>query len=113
MGALAACAAVTGEQDARAQSGPAAPEALRPLAYTPTELAIPAASEQTAIRTRQDVRRAVKIGTVAALGLTAAGGVIIAVNKPTLFGDGRCRTGGPIFGQYGCDNLPIIHGIGA
>ncbi len=39
--------------------------------------------------------RTLQYTTAAALTLTAAGGVIAAMNKPTLFGDGRCVSGDP------------------
>jgi hypothetical protein len=56
--------------------------------------------------------RTLEYTTATALVLTAAGGVIAAINKPTLFGDGRCVSGDPIFGDYGCNGFSLIHGTG-
>jgi hypothetical protein len=49
--------------------------------------------------------RTLEYTTMGALALTAAGGVIAAINKPTLFGDGKCASGDPIFGDYGCERF--------
>ena len=54
--------------------------------------------------------RTLEYTTLATLGLTAAGGVIAAINQPTLFGDGKCVSGDPIFGDYGCEGFSMIHG---
>jgi hypothetical protein len=54
--------------------------------------------------------RTLEYTTAAALTLTAAGGVIAAINQPTLFGDGRCASGDPIFGDYGCTGFSMVHG---
>ena len=54
--------------------------------------------------------RTLEYTTMGALALTAAGGVIAAINQPTLFGDGRCVSGNPIFGDYGCEGFSMIHG---
>jgi hypothetical protein len=56
--------------------------------------------------------RTLEYTTAATLALTAAGGVIAAINQPTLFGDGRCASGDPIFGDYGCEGFSMIHGTG-
>ena len=54
--------------------------------------------------------RTLEYTTAGALALTAAGGVVAAINQPTLFGDGRCVSGDPIFGDYGCTGFSMIHG---
>ena len=54
--------------------------------------------------------RTLEYTTMGALALTAAGGVIAAINQPTLFGDGKCASGDPIFGDYGCQGFSMIHG---
>lgn len=43
--------------------------------------------------------RVLKYTTTGALVLTAGLGVVSGINQPTLFGDGRCLTGDPVFGQ--------------
>jgi hypothetical protein len=55
--------------------------------------------------------RALEITTAASLAVTGALGVITAINRPTLFGAGRCQSGDPVFGNYGCESLSIVHGI--
>jgi hypothetical protein len=46
--------------------------------------------------------------------LTVALGVPLAANKETLFSDGLCKTGKPMFGEFGCNGgLSIIHFIAA
>jgi hypothetical protein len=56
--------------------------------------------------------RALKWSTAGALVLTSTLGTIAAVNQPTELGDGRCQTGGPLLGTYGCDRgLSTLHGI--
>jgi hypothetical protein len=58
------------------------------------------------LRTTHSVLQKTGLGTIA---VTGALGVALAMNRPTLFGEGRCNTGNPIFGQYGCVYLPIVH----
>jgi hypothetical protein len=37
-----------------------------------------------------------------------------ALDQPTRFGDGRCLTGHPVLGEYGCDRgLSTLHGSAA
>lgn len=48
------------------------------------------------------------------LGLTGVSGGVLLANKPTLFGDGRCKSGDPILGEFGCGGLTLLHaGFGA
>jgi hypothetical protein len=48
------------------------------------------------------------------LGLTGVTGGVLMLNKPTLFGDGRCKSGDPLLGEFGCGGLTILHaGFGA
>ncbi len=55
--------------------------------------------------------RALKWSTAGALVATSTLGTLAAVNQPTAFGDGRCQTGRPILGIYGCDRgLSTLHG---
>jgi hypothetical protein len=56
--------------------------------------------------------RTLQYTTAAALTLTAAGGLVALANQPTLFGEGRCAAGDPIFGDYGCGGFSILHGMG-
>ncbi len=53
-----------------------------------------------------------ELATAGTMALTAAGGMLVALNQPTLLFDGLCARGEPIFGQYGCDGLNRLHGIG-
>lgn len=58
--------------------------------------------------------RALKWSTAGALVATTTLGTFAAINQPTDFGDGRCRTGGPVLGTYGCDRgLSTLHGASA
>lgn len=58
--------------------------------------------------------RALKWSTAGALVVTTTLGTFAAINQPTAFGDGRCRTGGPVLGTYGCDRgLSTLHGASA
>jgi hypothetical protein len=55
--------------------------------------------------------RALKWSTAGALVVTATLGTMAAINQPTAFGDGRCQTGTPVLGTYGCDRgLSTLHG---
>ncbi len=56
--------------------------------------------------------RALKWSTAGALVLTSTLGTMAAINQPTELGDGRCQTGGPLLGTYGCDRgLSTLHGM--
>ena len=58
--------------------------------------------------------RALKWSTAGALVVTSTLGTLAAINQPTAFGDGRCLTGGPVLGTYGCDRgLSTLHGSSA
>lgn len=58
--------------------------------------------------------RILKWSTAGALVVTTTLGTLAAINQPTAFGDGRCQTGHPIFGTYGCDRgLSTLHGTSA
>jgi hypothetical protein len=57
--------------------------------------------------------RALQLTTAGSLIITGALGTIAAINQPTWFSDGRCATGGPIFGDYGCHGFSTVHGISA
>ncbi len=63
--------------------------------------------------TQNDVRRGVKAATIGALGATAGLGLVLALNRPTWFGEGRCEEGDPVLGDYGCNELSLLHGVGA
>jgi hypothetical protein len=43
------------------------------------------------------------------LGLTGLSGYILLANKPTLFGEGLCKSGDPILGEFGCGGLTYVH----
>lgn len=58
--------------------------------------------------------RALKWSTAGALVVTTTLGTLAAINQPTAFGDGRCQTGHPVLGTYGCDRgLSTLHGTSA
>jgi hypothetical protein len=58
--------------------------------------------------------RALRWSTAGALVVTSALGTLAAINQPTRFGDGRCLTGHPVLGNYGCDRgLSTLHGSSA
>lgn len=55
--------------------------------------------------------RVLKWSTAGALVVTTTLGTLAAINQPTAFGDGRCQTGHPVLGTYGCDRgLSTLHG---
>lgn len=62
--------------------------------------------EQEDLGTAYSVLQKTSLGTLAVTG--ALGGVL-AVNHATAFGDGRCTTGDPVFGSFGCTNLKYVH----
>lgn len=52
-----------------------------------------------------------RLATTGSLLVTATLGTFVALNQPTLLSDGRCHTGSPIFGDYGCHALSGLHGF--
>ena len=83
------------------------------------QLAQPSASDPArgdGADARRDARlrqweRALKWSTAGALVATSTLGTLVAINQPTAFGDGRCQTGHPVLGTYGCDRgLSTLHG---
>lgn len=98
--ALASCALTMGpvawaQAEPTAQAGPLAQAGVQDLG------------------TQNDARRGVKVATIGALGATAGLGLVLALNKPTWFGEGRCEEGHPVLGDYGCNELSLLHGMGA
>jgi hypothetical protein len=61
----------------------------------------------------RDADRTLQIATASSLFVTATLGTIAAINQPTWFSEGRCATGSPIFGEYGCGGFSTLHGISA
>ena len=58
--------------------------------------------------------RTLRWSTAASLVATSTLGTMAAINQPTAFGDGRCITGDPVLGTYGCDRgLSTLHGSSA
>lgn len=49
-----------------------------------------------------------KVGLVT-LGGTGLTGAALLANEETAFGDGRCNTGSPVLGQFGCTGLKYLH----
>ncbi|WP_242342292.1 hypothetical protein [Anaeromyxobacter terrae] len=63
------------------------------------------------VRSLRRWERALKWSTAGALLATSTLGTLVAINQPTAFGDGRCQTGHPVLGTYGCDRgLSTLHG---
>jgi hypothetical protein len=61
----------------------------------------------------RDADKALQLATVGSLIVTATLGTLVAINQPTLFSEGRCAEGRPIFGDYGCHGLSTLHGMSA
>ncbi len=82
------------------------------LCLAPAGLARAQDDQDGAVR---DAHRVLQVSTAGSLLVTATLGTLVAINKPTLFGDGRCAAGGaePIFGEYGCMGLSVLHGLSA
>ncbi|PTL79493.1 hypothetical protein [Vitiosangium sp. GDMCC 1.1324] len=57
--------------------------------------------------------RTLSVVTTGSLLVTAALGTLTAINEGTAFHDGRCTTGHPLLGDYGCESLHIVHGASA
>jgi hypothetical protein len=89
--------------------------ALLPSASAPpTLMPSPPARDDERARALQRWGRALRWGTAAALVGTSTLGTLAAINQPTAFGDGRCKTGNPVLGDYGCDRgLSTLHGSSA
>jgi hypothetical protein len=77
-------------------------------------MAVPAAgwaqqvtTEGQQLDTTHSVLQKAGIGTIA---LTGATGLALMINRPTLFGDGRCSEGNGLFGGFGCGpGLTLLH----
>ncbi|MFL5354388.1 hypothetical protein [Archangium sp.] len=68
------------------------------------------------LESSQDARRlhrTLSLVTTGSLLVTGVLGTLTAINEGTAFKSGRCETGGPLFGDYGCDSLHIVHGASA
>jgi hypothetical protein len=61
----------------------------------------------------READRVLQLATSGGLILTATLGTLTAINRPTLFSDGRCAAGKPLFGQWGCRGLSTLHGLSA
>lgn len=61
----------------------------------------------------RDAHKALQLTTAGSLLVTATLGTFVAINQPTLFSEGRCASGDPVFGQYGCRGLSVVHGLSA
>lgn len=61
----------------------------------------------------RDAHRALQLSTAGSLLVTSTLGTLIAINQPTLLSEGRCASGNPIFGEYGCQGLSVLHGLSA
>jgi hypothetical protein len=54
-----------------------------------------------------------KLATAASLLVTGTLGGIVAANQTTTLHTGKCESGDPIAGSYGCGSLSTVHGISA
>jgi hypothetical protein len=59
----------------------------------------------------RDAHKVLQLSTAGAMIITASMGTIAAINQPTLFSEGRCAAGKPIFGDYGCHGWSTLHGL--
>jgi hypothetical protein len=70
--------------------------------------------EEDRVRKLQGWGQALRLTTAASLIVTSTLGTMAAINNPTAFGDGRCITGSPVLGDYGCNRgLSTLHGVSA
>lgn len=82
-------------------------DAPEQAAFDFTVAAAPAAESDDALVQTHRVLTGITLGTLLATGGL---GTVVAVNRPTLFGDGLCSTDSPLLGDYGCGPLSTIHG---
>lgn len=59
------------------------------------------------------LHRTLSLVTTGSLLVTGALGTLTAINAGTAFEPGRCDSGTPLFGNYGCESLHIVHGASA
>lgn len=59
------------------------------------------------------MHRTLSLVTTGSLLVTAGLGTLSAINEGTAFHEGRCATGNPLLGDYGCESLHIVHGASA
>lgn len=70
-------------------------------------------AQQQPSQDMRDAHDVLRVSTTASMLVTATLGTLLAINKPTLFGDGRCAQDRPVFGEYGCHGLSVLHGVSA
>lgn len=73
----------------------------------------PALAQKNPSDSVRDAHRGLQIATMSSLLVTGTLGTLVAINQPTLFNDGLCAKGKPIFGEYGCHGLNVVHGVSA
>ena len=83
-------------------SAPASAQVVPPVRQVPPE----DRDEQEDLETAHSVLQKTGLGTLAVTGVL---GGVLAVNHGTAFGDGRCSTGDPVFGSFGCSDLKYVH----
>lgn len=62
----------------------------------------------------RDAHMVLQKSTAVSLLVTGTLGTLVAINQPTLFGDGRCAEDSdaePLLGDYGCRGLSVLHGV--
>lgn len=82
-----------------------------PAATDESETDPGAQHESERVRRLRQTQSYLEYGAGGALLATATLGLLVFGNQPTSFDDGRCITGDPHFGDYGCSSLSTVHGI--
>jgi len=87
---------------------------MRKLLLISLMLAVPLRSfaQVTEPAREEELNRAHRVmqkAGLATMGVTTALGFALLANKPTLFSDGLCEAGDPMFGELGCHGLSIVH----
>lgn len=59
----------------------------------------------------READKVLQLATAGSMLVTFSLGTMVAMNQPTLFSDGRCFTGSPVLGEYGCHGLSTLHGL--
>jgi len=72
---------------------------------------VPKAAAQERESGPRDAHRVLQLSTAGGLLVTSVLGTITALNQPTWFGEGRCASGRPVLGEYGCHGLSTLHGL--
>jgi hypothetical protein len=80
---------------------------------TADQAAAPHGAAEPSIQRMRLWHRRLELVTLGSLVVTGTLGGLIAVNRTSSIHTGRCDTGDPLFGAYGCGSLSTIHGVSA